>query len=83
MLSHSKRNWIFFNGFVSDMLDREGYKSIYDLFNSNDEFVVVDLNKEYSNLLSNAIDSKSNTNINIKTSTKRREVSNSNLSDMY
>ena len=65
MLSHSKRNWIFFNGFVSD------------------EFVVVDLNKEYSDLLSNAIDSKSNTNRNIKTSTKRREVSNSNLSDMY
>lgn len=84
MLSHSKRNWIFFNGFVSDMLDREGYKSIYDLFNSNDEFVVVDLNKEYSGLLSNAIDSKNNTNSkSAKTSIKCREVSNSNLSDMY
>jgi len=86
MLSHKKRNWIFFNGFVSDMLDREGYKSIYDLFNSNDDFVVVDLNKEYSNLLSSVNDSKSANNKNTKSakvSTKHKEVSNSKLSDMY
>lgn len=80
----NKVNWLYFHGFTSDMLDRDGYKSIYDLFKSGDNFTIIDLNKDMSNLFS----SETKT---VKSTTKKRksvkteevvETSN-NVSDLY
>ena len=42
----NKVNWLYFHGFTSDMLDRDGFRSIYDLFKSGDTFTIIDLNKD-------------------------------------
>lgn len=80
----NKVNWLYFHGFTSDMLDRDGYKSIYDLFKSGDSFTIIDLNKDMPNLFSSETK-------NVKSTTKKRksvkteevaETSN-NVSDLY
>ena len=83
MLSN-KVNWLYFHGFTSDMLDRDGYKSIYDLFKSGDSFTIIDLNKDMSNVFS------SDTKITKSTTKKRKSVkteevveTSNNVSDLY
>lgn len=79
-----KVNWLYFHGFTSDMLDRDGFKSIYDLFKSGDNFTIIDLNKDIPNIFNDDIKTT-------KTTTKKRksikmeevvETSN-NVSDLY
>ena len=80
----NKVNWLYFHGFTSDMLDRDGYKSIYDLFKSGDSFTIIDLNKDMSNVFS------SDTKITKSTTKKRKSVkteevveTSNNVSDLY
>lgn len=80
----NKVNWLYFHGFTSDMLDRDGFKSIYDLFKSGDTFTIIDLNKDIPTIF----------NEDVKVSKKRKSTTNkvvkeeivetsNNVSDLY
>lgn len=80
----NKVNWLYFHGFTSDMLDRDGFKSIYDLFKSGDNFTIIDLNKDIPTIF----------NEDVKVSKKRKSTTNkvvkeeivetsNNVSDLY
>ena len=77
----NKVNWLYFHGFTSDMLDRDGFKSIYDLFKSGDTFTIIDLNKDIPTIFSEDVKKrKSTTNKVVKEEIV--ETSN-NVSDLY
>lgn len=80
----NKVNWLYFHGFTSDMLDRDGFKSIYDLFKSGDNFTIIDLNKDIPTIF----------NEDVRVSKKRKSTTNkvvkeeivetsNNVSDLY
>ena len=68
---------------MTDMLDRDGYKAIYDLFKSGDSFVIVDLNKDIPSIF-NSNDTKAKKAVRKRTtkSDTVAEVS-SNVADLY
>lgn len=80
----NKVNWLYFHGFTSDMLDRDGFKSIYDLFKSGDTFTIIDLNKDIPTIFNEDAKAikkrKSTTNKVVKEEIV--EISN-NVSDLY
>lgn len=80
----NKVNWLYFHGFTSDMLDRDGYKSIYDLFKSGDSFTIIDLNKDMPNVFSSDTKTTKSTTKKRK-SVKTEEVveTSNNVSDLY
>ena len=80
----NKVNWLYFHGFTSDMLDRDGYKSIYDLFKSGDSFTIIDLNKDMPSLFSSETKTTKSTTKKRK-SVKMEEVveTSNNVSDLY
>ena len=80
----NKVNWLYFHGFTSDMLDRDGYKSIYDLFKSGDNFTIIDLNKDMPNVFSSETKTVKSTAKKRK-SVKTEEVAetSNNVSDLY
>ena len=86
----NKVNWLYFHGFTSDMLDRDGFRSIYDLFKSGDRFTIIDLNKDIPTIFN--LDSKPigktksirKTKVDNKTSKNEEVVEVSNtVSDLY
>ena len=79
----NKINWLYFHGFMTDMLDRDGYKAIYDLFKSGDSFIVVDLNKDIPSIF-NSNDTKAKKAVRKRTTKSDTVVEvSSNVADLY